>query len=241
MGAGRVLRLTAFVAMTFAAGFGARMALAEVLPAPTIATPTVSVTAPPLPTVTTPPLPTVTTPPLPTISTTTSGGTSSTPSHSGGPCPGSPPGGAGQSGGPTASASNSAASPVPSQQQSATRLHGSSARRGANDQATLEGDIASASSDTQHKGSAKQANGGVADTSHEEASGFTPAAVAGRVSNPFVIAALAAAVLLLGTAAVPRGLVPSTRLTVALMEHRGVIAAAGAAAFGAAIVALVTS
>jgi hypothetical protein len=61
------------------------------------------------------------------------------------------------------------------------------------------------------------------------------------VSNPFVIAALAAAVLLLGAAALPRGLVPSPRLTIALMEHRVAIAAAGATAFGAAIVALAAS
>jgi hypothetical protein len=58
------------------------------------------------------------------------------------------------------------------------------------------------------------------------------------VSNPFVIAALAAAVFLLGAAALPPSLVPSPRLTLALMEHRVAIAAAGAAALCSAIVAL---
>ena len=62
-----------------------------------------------------------------------------------------------------------------------------------------------------------------------------------RVSNPLVVIALVAAVLLLGTAALPHGVIPSPRLTVAVMEHRAVIAAAGAAALAAAIVALAVS
>ena len=256
MGAGRALRLTALVATTFAAGLGTQMALAAVLQSPTVPTPTVSVTAPPLPTVTTPTvsvptLPTTSTPtptqppppPPPAPPTTTSGGTSPPPPHSGGTSPppsggastGSAPGGSAQVGAPAASGSGSSRSRATSRQQSVARSR-------AHDGTGIVGtDGATASTDGQHHGSADQASGSGTRASHRETSRFTPAAVAGRVSNPLVIVALAAAVLLLGTAALPRGLVPSPRLTVALMEHRVAIAAAGAAALGAAVIALATS
>ena len=90
------------------------------------------------------------------------------------------------------------------------------------------------------KGS-EQVSGAVAGASHTQASGYTPTNARGRVSNPLVLIALVAAVVLLGTAALPHRVIPSPRLTVAVMEHRAVIAAAGAAAFAAAIVALAVS
>ena len=62
-----------------------------------------------------------------------------------------------------------------------------------------------------------------------------------RVSNPLVLFTLAATVLLLGTAALPHGVIPSARLTLAVMEHRVTIASSGAAALTAAIVALAVS
>src|SRR5262249_14107508 len=238
MGAGKLLRLTAFVAATFAAGLGTRMALAAVLLSPALPAPTASVTVPPLPTVMKPPLPTTSTPTQPprpgppkppappTTTSTASGGTSTTPSHSGGGSAGPVP-----SSGPTASASSPASS-----QRSAAHAPAPIARRAPNGQGpTLGGDTGGA----QHLGSAEQPKGNVPGANHKEATDFTPAAVAGRVSNPFVIAALAAAVLLLGTAALPRGVVPSPRLMFALIEHRTAIAAAGTAALCSAIVALV--
>ena len=81
--------------------------------------------------------------------------------------------------------------------------------------------------------------GGVAGKSHTNASPFSPAEVTKQVTNPLVIAALAAAVLLLGLAALPRAAIPDPRLTDALARHRVEVALAGAAALAAAIVALV--
>jgi hypothetical protein len=93
---------------------------------------------------------------------------------------------------------------------------------------------------TQQRDRSPGGSGAVAAATHTQASGYTPSD-GGRVSNPFVVAALAAAVLLLGTAALPYGVIPSARLTLAVMEHRVAIAAAGAAALAAAVVALVVS
>ena len=86
-----------------------------------------------------------------------------------------------------------------------------------------------------------QTNGAVAGASHTQASGYTPTDSRSRVSNPLVLFTLAAAVLLLGTAALPHGVIPSARLTLAVMEHRVTIASSGAAALTAAIVALAVS
>ncbi|MFY9580407.1 MAG: hypothetical protein WAQ33_13915 [Gaiellaceae bacterium] len=80
--------------------------------------------------------------------------------------------------------------------------------------------------------------GGVAGKSHTSASPFAPAEVTKQVTNPVVIAALAAAVLLLGLAAVPKAAIPDPRLTDALARHRVEVALAGGAALAAAILAL---
>jgi hypothetical protein len=97
-----------------------------------------------------------------------------------------------------------------------------------------------ASGAQRQKGS-KETSGGVAGASHTQASGYAPTNAKGRVSNPLVLISLAAAVLLLGVAALPHGVIPSPRLTLAVTEHRAIIAAAGAAALAAAIVALAVS
>jgi hypothetical protein len=114
--------------------------------------------------------------------------------------------------------------------QTASRVLGSAAA-GAPKQARTQ------QRERSHRGSGNVAG---ATASHAQASGYTPTD-SSRVSNPFVIAALAAAVLLLGTAALPHGVIPSARLTLAVMEHRVAIAAAGTAALAAAIVSLVVS
>jgi hypothetical protein len=67
---------------------------------------------------------------------------------------------------------------------------------------------------------------------------LSPTRVAEEVSNPLVIAALALAVALLGVAALPRAVVSDPRLNALLVQHRAMIALAGAAALAAAIVAL---
>ena len=84
-------------------------------------------------------------------------------------------------------------------------------------------------------------SGGVAGASQTNASPFTPAEVAKHVTNPLVIAALAAAVVLLGVAALPQRAIPDARLNDALAHHRVEVALAGAAALTAAIVALAFS
>src|SRR5439155_10961330 len=80
--------------------------------------------------------------------------------------------------------------------------------------------------------------GGVAGTTRTHASPFTPSEVSKHVTNPLVIAALAAAVLLLGLAALPKEAIPDPRLTDALTRHRVEVALAGAAALATAAVAL---
>jgi len=70
---------------------------------------------------------------------------------------------------------------------------------------------------------------------------FAPGGVANAASNPLVIAALAAAVALLGLAALPRGAVPDPRLNDLLARHRGEVALAGTGALVAAVVAMLLS
>ena len=81
----------------------------------------------------------------------------------------------------------------------------------------------------------------MAGATHTQASGYTPTDARGRVSNPFVIAALVGAVLLLGLAALPLTVIPDPRLAVALAEHRIEVATGGVVALVAAIVAALFS
>jgi hypothetical protein len=67
---------------------------------------------------------------------------------------------------------------------------------------------------------------------------FSSDKLARAVSNPLVIAALAAAIALLGLAALPRTAVSDPRLNDLLVRHRAEVAMAGAGAFLAAIAAL---
>jgi len=60
-----------------------------------------------------------------------------------------------------------------------------------------------------------------------------------RVTNPFVLAALAAALLLLGLASLPKAAIPDPRLTDALARHRVEVVLAGSAALATAILTLV--
>ena len=65
-----------------------------------------------------------------------------------------------------------------------------------------------------------------------------PGRVSKNVRNPLVIFALAAAILLLGLAALPKTAIPDPRLTDVLVRHRVEVALAGAAALTAALIAL---
>ena len=91
---------------------------------------------------------------------------------------------------------------------------------------------------TGQSGTNDSETGGVAGTSRTSASPFAPSEVTKHVTNPLVIAALAAAVLLLGLAALPKEAIPDPRLTDALARHRVEVVLAGAAALAGAIVAL---
>lgn len=81
--------------------------------------------------------------------------------------------------------------------------------------------------------------GGVASASSTHSSPFSPARVSEKVTDPLVIAVLAAAILLLGLAALPGAAIPDPRLSEALAQYRLEIATAGATALGAAIGVLV--
>lgn len=67
---------------------------------------------------------------------------------------------------------------------------------------------------------------------------FTPPSVSKNDKNMLGVAALAAALILLGLAALPRAAIPDPRLTDIIIRHRAEVAIAGAAALAAAIVAL---
>jgi len=71
-----------------------------------------------------------------------------------------------------------------------------------------------------------------------QASPSVPAVIAKRILSPAVVFALAAAVLLLGIAALPQGVVPDHRVNELLVAHRHQVAAVGAAALAAAIIVL---
>jgi len=86
--------------------------------------------------------------------------------------------------------------------------------------------------------SASTHSGAVAAASSTRGSPFSPQNVSENATNPLVIAALAAAVLLLGLAALPSEAIPDPRITDALARHRVEVATAGAATLAAAIVAL---
>ena len=86
--------------------------------------------------------------------------------------------------------------------------------------------------------SASTHSGAVAAASSTHGSPFSPQNVSENATNPLVIAALAAAVLLLGLAALPSEAIPDPRITDALARHRVEVATAGAATLAAAIVAL---
>jgi hypothetical protein len=80
--------------------------------------------------------------------------------------------------------------------------------------------------------------GGVAGASNTHASPFSAAQVSKNISNPLVIVALAAAVLLLGVAALPQEAIPDPRLMDMLERHRVEVAFAGVAALAGVVVAL---
>ena len=71
-----------------------------------------------------------------------------------------------------------------------------------------------------------------------QASPSVPSVIAKRILSPAVVFALAAAVLLLGIAALPQGVVPDHRVNELLVAHRHQVAAVGAAALAAAIIVL---
>lgn len=92
-------------------------------------------------------------------------------------------------------------------------------------------------------GGGNQAGGPTSGTAGESftaqtAAPFSPERVSQNVHNPLVIFALAASILLLGLAALPKAAIPDPRLTDVLVRHRVEVALAGAAALTAALIAL---
>lgn len=70
------------------------------------------------------------------------------------------------------------------------------------------------------------------------ASAFSPTRISQNATNPFVILALVAAMVLLGLAALPRTAIPDARLTDTLVRHRLDLVLGGATALAAAAFAL---
>jgi hypothetical protein len=82
---------------------------------------------------------------------------------------------------------------------------------------------------------------GIAARAQPQVSAFTPANLSKNATNPLAIAALGAAIILLGLAALPRTAIPDPRLTDMIVRHRAEVVMAGAAAFVAAVLALTFS
>lgn len=75
-------------------------------------------------------------------------------------------------------------------------------------------------------------------TAHVTAAPFSPTRISKNATNPLVILALAAAVVLLGIAALPQEAIPGPRLTDTVARHRLEVALAGGAALTTALLAL---
>lgn len=106
----------------------------------------------------------------------------------------------------------------------------------------------SSSGPTRQAGSAEHARNETADTAaatlsssvHEQpnVSAFSPNDIGKNPARPLVIAALGAAIILLGLAALPATAIRDPRLTEMVVRHRPEVAMAGGAALAAAIVTL---
>jgi hypothetical protein len=133
--------------------------------------------------------------------------------------------------------------PSPTELESAQRSNVCGARAAALASSSLSAGPGSAAPEqpqtTTPQGNRESApsTGGVAGAS-THASPFSSAQVSKHITNPLVIVALAAAVLLLGVAALPQEAIPDPRLTEMLARHRIELAFAGVAALAAAVVAL---
>jgi hypothetical protein len=79
---------------------------------------------------------------------------------------------------------------------------------------------------------------GVAARAQPDLGTFSPANLSKNATDPLAIAALTAAILLLGLAALPAAAIPDPRLTDLVVRHRAEVVVAGAAAFVAAVLAL---
>lgn len=94
--------------------------------------------------------------------------------------------------------------------------------------------------------SASRSNGPTSGTAGEtftlqSAAPFSADRISRNARNPLVIFTLAAAILLLGLAALPRNAIPDPRMTDVLVRHRLEVALAGAAALTAALVTLMVA
>jgi hypothetical protein len=87
-------------------------------------------------------------------------------------------------------------------------------------------------------GAAASGTLGVAARAQPDLGAFSPANLAKNATDPLAIAALGAALLLLGLAALPRAAIPDPRLTDLIVRYRAEVVVAGAAAFAAAVIAL---
>jgi hypothetical protein len=79
---------------------------------------------------------------------------------------------------------------------------------------------------------------GVAARAQPSISTFSPANLSKNARDPLAIAALGAAILLLGVAALPRTAIPDPRLMDLVVRYRAEVVVAGAGAFAAGVLAL---
>jgi hypothetical protein len=89
-----------------------------------------------------------------------------------------------------------------------------------------------------HAGPGESGTLGVAARAQPRISAFSPANLSKNATDPLAIAALGAAILLLGLAALPRAAMPDPRLTDLVIRYRAETVVAGAAALVAGILAL---
>jgi len=89
-----------------------------------------------------------------------------------------------------------------------------------------------------HAGRGESGSLGVAARAQPQISAFSPTNLTKNLTDPLAIAALGAAILLLGVAALPRAAFPDPRLTDLVVRHRAEVVVAGAAAFVAGVLAL---
>jgi hypothetical protein len=87
-------------------------------------------------------------------------------------------------------------------------------------------------------GAAASGTLGVAAHAQPDLGALSPANLSKNATDPVAIAALGAALLLLGLAALPRAAIPDPRLTDLIVRHRAEVLVAGAAAFVAAVIVL---